>query len=159
MKAVQCHRYAGLDETGKPVATPDPLADVLKMDEIPQPECGEGQVLIEVNYAGIQYPDALQAQGLYQDKPPLPYVPGMDVTGTVIETGGDVKHLAVGDKVLGQLIIGGLAEVAAVPADAVWKAPPGVDLSKCANVGRNYFAAYHSLKIIGELKKDDVVLI
>lgn len=159
MKAVQCHRYAGLDENGKPVSTPDPLADVLKIDEVPQPQCGDGQVLIQVNYAGIQYPDALQAQGLYQEKPPLPYIPGMDVTGTVIETGEDVKHVAVGDQVLGQMRIGGLAEVAAVPADAVWKSPKGVDLSKCANVGRNYFAAYHSLKVIGELKEDDVVLV
>jgi len=159
MKAVQCHRYAGLDENGKPVATPDPLANVLKIDEIPQPECGDGQVLIQVNYAGIQYPDALQAQGLYQEKPPLPYIPGMDVTGTVIETGDGVTHVAVGDKVLGQMRIGGLAEIAVVPAGAVWKSPAGVDLSKCANVGRNYFAAYHSLKTIGEVGKDDVVLI
>ncbi len=159
MKAVRCHRFAALDENGKPVATPDPLASVLSMDEVPRPECGDGQVLIQVNYAGIQYPDALQAQGLYQEKPPLPYIPGMDVTGTVIETGSGVKHVAKGDQVIGQMKIGGLAEFAVVPAAAVWKAPAGVHLSKCANVGRNYFAAYHSLKIIGQVGKDDVVLI
>ncbi len=159
MKAVRCHRFAGTDADGKPLAQPDPLADVLTLDEIPQPDCGDDDVLIHVNYAGIQYPDALQAQGLYQERPTLPYVPGMDVTGTVIETGRNVKHVAKGDEVIGQLRIGGLAEVAAVPGTAVWKAPAGVHLSKCANVGRNYFAAYHSLKIIGEVGKDDVVLI
>jgi NADPH2:quinone reductase len=159
MKAVQCHRFAGTDENGKPVAKPDPLADVLTIDEIPQPKCGDNDVLIQVNYAGIQYPDALQAQGLYQSRPPLPYTPGMDVTGTVAATGSNVSHVAEGDQVVGQLQIGGLAEFAAVPSVSVWKAPAGVHLSKCANVGRNYFAAYHSLKIIGELQPDDVVLI
>ena len=87
IKAVRCHRYAGLDEADKPVPTPDPLRDVLALDEIPRPECEPGHVLVLTNYAGVQYPDALQAQGLYQQKPSLPYVPGMDVTGTVLETG------------------------------------------------------------------------
>ena len=72
MKAVRCHRYAGLDADGRPVPTPDPLRDVLSLDEIPEPNIGEGHVLISVNYAGVQYPDALQAQGLYQERPPLP---------------------------------------------------------------------------------------
>ena len=159
MKAVRCHRFAGTDENGKPVPKPDPLADVLSIDEVPQPTCGDNDVLIQVNYSGIQYPDALQAQGLYQMRPPLPYIPGMDVTGTVAATGGNVNHVSEDDQVIGQLQIGGLAEYAAVPGEAVWKAPDGVHLSKCANVGRNYFAAYHSLKIIGELKEGDVVLI
>jgi len=159
MQAVRCHRYAGLDSNGKPIAEPDPLAAVLRIDEVPRPECGDRDVLIEVHNAGIQYPDALQAQGLYQDKPPLPYIPGMDVSGVVAELGSDISHVSVGDEVIGQMQIGGLAEYAAVPGTNVWKAPAGVDLSKCANVGRNYFAAYHSLKIIGEIGKDDVVLI
>ena len=68
MKAVRCHRYAGLDETGKPVPTPDPLRDVLSLDDVPRPECEEGHVVVLTNYAGVQYPDALQAQGLYQQK-------------------------------------------------------------------------------------------
>ena len=83
IQAVRCHRYAGLDENGKPVPTPDPLKDVLRLEEIPAPQCTDGQVLIDTYYAGVQYPDALQAQGLYQMKPDLPYVPGMDVTGIV----------------------------------------------------------------------------
>ena len=106
IKAVLCHRYAGLDEAGKPVPTPDPLRDVLALDEIPLPACEPGHVLVRTNYAGIQYPDALQAQGLYQDKPSLPYVPGVDVTGTVLETGAGVGHVAVGDRVIAQMSIG-----------------------------------------------------
>jgi NADPH2:quinone reductase len=159
MQAVRCHRFAGTDEHAKPLAQPHRLAEVLSLDQVPKPTCGADEVLIQVNYAGIQYPDALQAQGLYQSRPTLPYIPGMDVAGTVVEIGGNVTHVGLHDQVIGQLQIGGLAEYVAVPSSNVWKAPEGVELAACANIGRNYFAAYHSLKVIGELKPDDVVLI
>ncbi len=123
------------------------------------PECADGQVLVRTHYAGVQYPDALQAQGLYQHKPSLPYVPGMDVAGVVEEIGVGVEHVAVGDRVIAQMSIGGLAEVAVVPGASVWKAPDGIDLSTCANLGRNFFPAYHSLKVLGEVKPGDLVLV
>ena len=159
IKAVRCHRYAGLDNVGTPVATPDPLRDVLALDEIPAPECEAGHVLVRTHYAGVQYPDALQAQGLYQHKPGLPYVPGMDVTGTVQETGEGVTRVEVGDRVIAQMSSGGLAEVVKVSAQSVWKVPAGVPLSRCANLGRNFFPAYHSLKTIGAVGADDLVLV
>ena len=74
-----------------------------------------GHVLVGICYAGVQYPDALQAQGLYQHKPSVPYVPGMDVTGIVLEIGAGVERVQVGDRVIAQMSIGGLAEVVAVP--------------------------------------------
>jgi NADPH:quinone reductase len=156
---VRVHRYAGLDEHGKPLATPDPLSEVLSLDEIDAPACTAGHVLVAANYAGVQYPDALQAQGLYQDKPPLPYIPGMDLTGRVIEVGDGVTELVVGDRVIAQMSIGALAETVRVNAQSVWKAPENVHLSQCANIGRNYFSSYHSLKNIGELGPDDLVLV
>ena len=159
IKAVRCHRYAGLDEQGKPVSTPDPLREVLALEEVARPDCEDGHVLIQSHYAGVQYPDALQAQGLYQHKPPLPYVPGMDVSGTVLEIGSGVEHLQVGDAVFGQMNLGCLAEIVKVPADSVWQSPAGVHLSRCANLGRNFFPAYHSLKIIGEIGAGDLVLV
>ena len=159
MKAVRCHRYAGLDDEGRPVPTPDPLRDVLALDEIPAPECEPGHVLILTHYAGVQYPDALQAQGLYQQKPDLPYVPGMDVTGTVLEAGVGVDGVQVGDRVIAQMSVGALAEIANVPATSVWKAPAGLHLSRCANLGRNFFPAYHSLKVLGEVAAGDLVLV
>ena len=159
MKAVRCHRYAGLDPDGKPVPTPDPLREVLSVDEVPQPVCEEGHVLVLTHYAGVQYPDALQAQGLYQHKPGLPYVPGMDVTGTVLEVGVGVEDVQVGERVIAQVELGGLAEVVKLPARSVWKAPDGVHLSTCANLGRNFFAAYHSLKTIGKVGAGHLVLV
>ena len=109
MKAVRCHRYVGLDDQGRPLATPASLREALSLDEIPPPACEPGQVLVQTRYAGVQYPDALQAQGLYQQRPRLPYVPGMDVSGMVLELGDGVDGLAVGDEVFAQMSVGGLA--------------------------------------------------
>ena len=159
INAVRCHRFAGLDAEGKPLATPGPLRDVLSLDRIPTPDGEGGYVLVKTEYAGVQYPDALQAQGLYQHKPELPYVPGMDVAGTVLDIGAGVDHIKVGDRVIAQMSLGGLAEVVKVPAPSVWKAPDNVHLSKLANLGRNFFAAYHSLKVIGEVGPGHLVLV
>ena len=159
IKAIRCHRYAGLDHAGKPVQTPDPLRDVLSLDEVPAPRCEPGHVLVRTQFAGVQYPDALQAQGLYQHKPDLPYVPGMDAAGTVLEAGAGVDRVQAGDRVIAQMNLGGLAEVVKAPAASVWKAPAGVPLARCANLGRNFFPAYHSLKVLGEVGTGDLVLV
>ncbi len=159
IKAILCHRFSGLDEAGKPLPTPGPLRDVLSLDEVPAPECEAGRVLVSVHYAGVQYPDALQAQGLYQVRPALPYVPGMDLSGTVLEVGDGVDGLEMGDRVIAQMGVGAMAEVVSADSRAVWKAPDDVPLSMCANVARNFFAAYHSLKVIGEVAPGDLVLI
>ncbi len=159
MKAVRCHRYAALDAAGKTLRTPVPLKEVLSLDQIPRPECGERDVLIEVHYASVQYPDALQAQGFYQARPELPYVPGMDAAGIVLETGPGVDHVKAGDRVFAQNDTGSLAEMAKASSQRVWKAPEGVHLSKCANLGRNYIPAYHALNNIGEVGAGDLVLV
>jgi NADPH:quinone reductase-like Zn-dependent oxidoreductase len=159
IRALRVHRFSGLDSVGKPLSTPGPLSEVISIDEIDAPRCTDGYVLISANYAGVQYPDALQAQGLYQVKPELPYVPGMDLTGKVLEVGAGVHHVAVGDTVVAQMSTGALAEIVAVDARNVWKAPKGVPLAKCSNIGRNYFAAYHSLKDIGEVGAGHLVLV
>ena len=159
VQAIRCHRYAGLDAAGAPVPTPDPLRDVLALDEIPAPACEAGHVLLRTEFAGVQYPDALQAQGLYQHKPDLPYVPGMDAAGTVAEVGAGVEHVQPGDRAIAQMGIGCLAEVIKVPAASVWKAPGGVPLERCANLGRNFFPAYHSLKVLGEVGPGSLVLV
>ena len=159
MKAVRCHRFSAFNTEGELLTSPDPLRDALSMDDVPKPECEDGYVLVEVNYAGIQYPDALQAQGLYQMKPELPYIPGMDLAGTILEVGTGVEGLDVGDRVFGIVSIGALAEVVKVRHQDVWKAPTGIHLSMCANLGRNYFPAYHSLKVIGDVGPGSLVLV
>ena len=159
MKAVRCHRYVAFNTEGELLTHPDPLSDALSLVEIPKPECDDGYVLVEVNYAGIQYPDALQAQGLHQMRPELPYIPGMDLAGKILEVGTGVEGLKVGDRVFGRVDIGALAEIVKVRYQDVWKAPAGIHLSMCANLGRNYFPAHHSLKVIGQVGPGDLVLV
>ncbi|KAL7552404.1 hypothetical protein ACHAWF_015639 [Thalassiosira exigua] len=172
MRAVRCHRFAALDKSGKPVPAPSPIRDVLRLEDVPPPTLrGEDKhkVLISTHYAGIQYPDFLQAQGLYQIKPNLPYTPGMDVAGIVVDKGSDVPddQIRVGDRVYANTALcpdggggtGALAEVVSVSSRAVFPVPDGLHLSSVANVGRNYCAAYHSLKVIGNAGPDDLVLV
>ncbi len=158
IRAVQCHNFSS--ETSSQT-----LRDVLTLDSIAGPHLTlPDQVLIETYYVGIQYPDALQAQGRYQVRPSLPYIPAMDVTGIVKQVGSQVTHVQVGDRVLATLLqeggTGGMAEFVLAPASCVFRVPSAsLHLSQCANIGRNYFAAYHSLKTIGKVGPGSLVLV
>ena len=80
-----------------------------------------------------------------------------------IYSGQDVRNVKIGDRVYATSRqdggTGGLSEVVVVPESSVWKVPENVDLSCCANIGRNYFAAYHSLKTIGNVDDRSLVLV
>ncbi len=108
--------------------------------------------------------------GKYQNRPDLPYIPGMDVAGTVIDKGSHVSDdtIRIGDEVYantalcpeeGKGGIGGLAEYICLSSVAVFPIPTGLHLSCVANLGRNYCAAYHSLKVIGNVGPSDLVLV
>lgn len=174
MRAVQCNRFAALDASGKVASTISPIRDVLSLRDAPSPtlhnsEKDRNKVLISTHYAGIQYPDFLQAQGLYQIKPKVPYTPGMDVAGIVIDKGSNVPddQIQVGDRVYANTALcpdggggtGALAEVVCVSSSAVFPVPNDLHLSSVANIGRNYCAAYHSLKVIGNVGPNDLVLV
>ncbi|MFN3194242.1 MAG: NADPH:quinone oxidoreductase family protein [Aureliella sp.] len=159
MKAVICKEFAGFDATDTKLDVVRPLREVLSLGEREKPRISSEEVLVRVHFAGIQYPDALQAQGFYQVRPQLPYVPGSDVAGIVEQVGANVSGIDVGDRVVGQMGEGGLAEYAVVSRDSVFHVPDQVPLSGVANLGRNYFAAYHSLHVIGELRPGQIVLV
>jgi NADPH2:quinone reductase len=168
MRAVRCHRFAALDKLGKP-CSPSPIRSCLQIDEVSLPPLSPNKVLISCHYAGVQYPDFLQAQGLYQIKPPLPYIPGMDVAGVVIDKGSDVHddELRIGDRVYANTAlcpdggggVGALAEQVCLSSQAVFPIPTSLHLSSVANIGRNYCAAYHSIKVIGNVGPGDLVLV
>jgi len=164
MLAVQCHDFAAFTkEQGKRQLRKQfqPLRSVLSLDTIPRPTLSKSHVLIQTHYAGVQYPDALQAQGLYQVQPNLPYIPGLDVSGVVLESSS--PQFKAGDRVMATTTAqggtGAMAEICSVPHDLVWKVPNNVHLSECANIGRNYFASYHSLKVIGKITPESLVLV
>ena len=82
----------------------------LTLEERPDLTPGKGEILIDVKASGVNFPDILTVQGKYQFKPPLPFVPGTEVSGIVTQIGEGVTRHAVGDKVIGTLPIGAFAE-------------------------------------------------
>ena len=87
MKAILCRAY------GPP--------STLVMDEAPDPHAGPGQIVIDVHAAGVNFPDVLLIQGLYQVKPPLPFSPGVEVAGVVSEVGEGLRGALRRRRVIG----------------------------------------------------------
>ncbi len=128
--------------------------DSLKLSDIDEPS-GEG-VLIDVQAAGVSFPEVLQSRGLYQIKPDLPYVPGSEVAGTVRADSGPFK---AGDRVAGFCMLGGFAEVALAPLHFTFKLADSLDFAQGAALILNYHTAYFSLKLRGRLTEGERVLI
>src|SRR5713101_4354997 len=86
--------------------------ETLVLDDIPDPIPGSSEVRIAVRACGVNYPDLLIIQDLYQYKPPRPFAPGAEVAGVIDAVGGDVEHVRVGDRVLLSPVRSGMAEKA-----------------------------------------------
>ena len=135
----------------------------LRLVHVPEPEPthsltpGQG-VLIDVHAAGVSFPELLQTRGLYQLRPPLPFVPGSEVAGIVREAppGADV---AVGDRVAAFCVLGGWAEVAVAPALLTFPLPPNLDFAQGAALILNYHTAYFALALRGRLQAGETVLV
>jgi len=106
-------------------------ADVLRCVDVEDPVPGPGQVLVRVRAVGVNFPDVLLARGGYQVRPPLPFVPGIELCGDVVATGDGVRRVAVGDRVVGSRI-GVLAELAVLDETEVHLAPDGLDDAQAA---------------------------
>src|ERR1700726_1784336 len=95
----------------------------LVLDDIPEPVPGSGEVRVAVRACGVNYPDLLIIQDLYQYKPPRPFAPGAEVAGVVDAVGAGVEHVRVGDRVLLSPVRSGMAQKAVGPASNCWKIP------------------------------------
>ncbi|MBO0847118.1 MAG: NADPH:quinone oxidoreductase family protein [Nocardioides sp.] len=132
-------------------------ADVRVVD-VPEPEPGPGEVLIEVHAVGVSFPDLLLSQGLYQLRPEPPFTLGVDIAGTVVSTGG-AEGLAPGARVAGVVPYGGAGERAVVPAGAVFPLPDGVSYDEGAALPMNYLTALFALQERGEVRAGETVLV
>jgi NADPH2:quinone reductase len=112
MKAVLCKEY------GPP--------EKLVYEETERPSLGPGDVRIRVRAAGVNFPDLLIIENKYQFKPPLPFAPGGEVAGDVIEVGAEAKGFAVGDHVIGMCGWNGFAEEVVVHRDRALRMPEGM---------------------------------
>ncbi len=117
----------------------------LRVDEVPDPTVGAGQVLIDVHAAGVNFPDVLLSRGLYQFKPTLPFSPGGECAGVVREVGAGVTSVAPGDRVAATTIHGAFVEKVCLPEAAVIKLPDGVSFETGAATLLTYATTYHAL--------------
>jgi NADPH:quinone reductase len=116
---------------------------VLKEIETPEPRPGE--VLVKVRAASVNFPDLLMTRGEYQHKPPLPFIPGLEMSGEVAALGEGVTPFQIGDAVVGGARIGGFSEFAVTPAAALRAKPERLSFSEAAGYGAAYITAYVSL--------------
>ncbi|PZW67134.1 NADPH:quinone reductase-like Zn-dependent oxidoreductase [Pseudomonas sp. URMO17WK12:I1] len=134
-------------------------AETLTLEDIDSPRPKGNEVLIEVQAAGVNFPDTLIIEGKYQFKPPFPFSPGGEVAGVVAAVGDKVTHLKTGDRVMALTGWGGFAEQVAAPAYNVLPVPDSVDLTTAAAFGMTYGTSMHALKQRATLKPGETLLI
>jgi NADPH2:quinone reductase len=150
LKAVQIVELSGPDTA-------------LRVEDLPEPEPthmltpGSG-VVVDVHAAGVSFPEVLQTRGEYQLKPPLPFVPGSEVAGTVrsAPAGADVHK---GDRVAAFCALGGFAEVAVAPEFLTFPLSDGLDFAQGAGLILNYHTAWFALRLRGRLAEGETVLV
>ena len=131
----------------------------LRWAELPTPEPAAGQVRIAIHAASLNFPDLLTVQNKYQIKPPLPFVPGSEFSGTVEAVGDGVRHLKLGDRVATIGVSGGFATHACVDAAMVMPLPPGFELDDAAAFAFTYGTSHHALIDRAALRSGETVLV
>lgn len=138
----------------------DPV-DVLRLDDVEPPTPSPGHVLVEVAAAALNFPDILLCKGEYQEKPALPFTPGVEMAGTVVEVGEGVDALAVGDRVLGAPVMGrgGLAERTVAPAATLYAVPEGMSWTAAAALHVTYQTGWVALHTRAALQPGETLLV
>ena len=145
MKALVCHKHG-------PINT---MRVRTWLDLKPQ----AGEVLIDVAYASINFPDTLIVQGLYQVRPKVPFIPGHECSGVVNSVGEGVVHFKPGDRVMVSSGTGGIAEQICVSQYRVRRLPDEVALDVAATINVAYGTALHALKDLAQLQEKETVLV
>jgi NADPH:quinone reductase len=140
------------------VLQPTGPADVQVVD-VPEPEPGPDDVLIDVHAVGVSFPDLLLSQGLYQLRPDLPFTLGVDLAGTVVSGPTDVPGIEVGSRVAGVVPYGAASERAVVPASAVFPLPDRLSYDEGAALPLNYLTALFALRERGQVREGEKVLV
>jgi NADPH:quinone reductase-like Zn-dependent oxidoreductase len=133
--------------------------EVLQVKEAPDPEPKAGEVRIRVEASGVNFADIMGRLGLYPDLPPIPVVPGYEVSGRVDAAGTDVEASWVGRDVLAVTRFGGYADVVCVPLNQVFARPAGMSAPEAAAIPINYFTAWLLVVVMGALKRGETVLV
>ncbi|MGI2328707.1 quinone oxidoreductase family protein [Planococcus sp. YIM B11945] len=145
MKVVKFEEYGG--------------PEVLKLVEAEIPKPVEREVIIEVKAIGVNYADTARREGKYVVPTELPYVPGSEVAGVIVETGSGVAKFQKGMRVVALIESQGYAEYAAVHETVLTPIPEGVDFDQAVALPLQGLSAYHIIKTMGRLEKGESILI
>ena len=145
MKALLCKAFGPVED--------------LVVEALPDPVAGPLEVVVDIVAAGLNFPDRLMVNGLYQVKNELPFIPGSEAAGIVRETGSEVGDLKTGDRVIILPMIGAFAEQCAVPAELVMPLPDSLSFEQGGGFTVAYGTAYHALKQCAQLQGGESVLV
>lgn len=145
MRALVCKEY------GPP--------DALRIEELPDPVAGPGQILVEVAAAGINFPDLLSIAGKYQVKTPPPFVPGNEAAGAVLSIGAGVKQFAPGDRVIVATRGGAFAEQCVAHEKMAMPLPAELDFAQGAGFSVTYGTSYHALRQRASVQAGETLLV
>jgi NADPH:quinone reductase len=145
MQAAVCHEY------GPP--------ESLRVEEVPQPVPGAREVLVQIAFAALNFPDLLIIANKYQVSIPTPFIPGSEFAGVVTAIGSDVTNVAVGDRVFGSSFSGSFATHTVVPAQALRAVPDGVGLDAAAAFWVGHATSYHAVRSVAEVTAGDTVVV
>ncbi|PRW33214.1 quinone oxidoreductase 2-like protein isoform A [Chlorella sorokiniana] len=156
------HTYKALvcEKLGQPTEPLGHPHGALRLQQLPAPPLTHpNAVRIRVAAASLNFADALQLQGQYQEKPKLPFVPGSECSGTVVECGRDVRTLKVGDKVCAVTQGGAFAEEVVVRENVVVKLPDSADVEGAAGLLITYGTAWLALRERADLRPGQTILV
>jgi NADPH2:quinone reductase len=145
MKAVICKAY------GPP--------ENLVLEDVEPLKPGRGQVVVSVKACGVNFPDTLIIQGLYQFKPSPPFSPGGEVAGIVKEVGAGVESVKPGDRVIAFSAYGGFAEEMLAESGALIPMPAAMDFDTAASFAMTYGTGIHALKDRAQLRPGETLLV
>jgi NADPH:quinone reductase len=131
----------------------------LEYADAPDPVAGEGEVVIAVKAAGVNFPDVLIIEDKYQFKPERPFAPGGEIAGVVESVGAGVTNVKPGQRVIGSLGWGGFAEKVKTPAARVLPIPDAMPFDEASAFILTYGTSYYALKDRGVVKSGEVLLI
>jgi putative PIG3 family NAD(P)H quinone oxidoreductase len=132
---------------------------VLQWDEVPDPQPGAGEVLVDVVASAVNRADLLQRQGHYDPPPGTSPYPGLECSGRIAAVGEDVEEWAVGDEVCALLTGGGYAQKVAVPAGQVLPLPTGVDLVDAAGLPEVVCTVWSNVFMLAGLRPGETLLV
>jgi len=133
--------------------------ETLRLEEVPDPRPGAGELLVRVRAAAINYPDVLIIEDRYQLKPPRPFAPGGEVAGEVEALGEGVEGWSVGDRLIAVTGFGGLADKVAIPARSAFRLPQERSFAEGSALLLTYATSIHALLDRGRLKAGQTLLV